>query len=207
MSGLSGRPRPVRWRTSRSDSRWDRRRARLHRQELLLTSSAFSELFAFLPRAIRFNNSDAGSSDGSCSTSLPRTARLRMVWRRGLIWSGRVVRAGSVARAKRALAGNVRCDPCRARSGGRGWRRSAGRGWPRARCGPPPAGPAAPSAPPPSPRSAAVRRGVGAGEHQRVLPEDFPVGTSASGALACRCHLRKVSRLCRDEAEQTNAWR
>ena len=54
---------------------------------------------------IRFNNSDAGSSVGSWSTSLPRTARLRMVWRRGLIWSGRVVRAGSVARVKRALAG------------------------------------------------------------------------------------------------------
>ena len=29
-----------------------------------------------------------------------------MVWRRGLIWSGRVVRTGSVARAKRALSGN-----------------------------------------------------------------------------------------------------
>ena len=57
--------------------------------------------------AIRFSSSDAGSSFGSCGTSLPRTARLRMVWRSCLIWSGRVVRAGSASRAKRASAWKV----------------------------------------------------------------------------------------------------
>ena len=57
--------------------------------------------------AIRFSNSDAGSSFGSCGTSLPRTARLRMVWRSCLIWSGRVVRAGSASSAKRASAWKV----------------------------------------------------------------------------------------------------
>ncbi len=34
-----------------------------------------------------------GSSFGFCGTSFPRTARLRIVWRSCLIWSGRVVRA------------------------------------------------------------------------------------------------------------------
>lgn len=47
----------------------------------------------------RISNFEAGSSAGSCSTSLPRTARLRMVWRRRLIWSGRDVRDGSASRA------------------------------------------------------------------------------------------------------------
>ena len=66
----------------------------------LLTSRVF-------PFAMRFSSSEAGSSFASCGTSLPRTARLRMVWRRALIWSGRVVSAGSASRAKRALAWNV----------------------------------------------------------------------------------------------------
>ena len=63
-----------------------------------------SRAFSF---AIRFSSSDAGSSFGSCGTSLPRTARLRMVWRSCLIWSGRVVRAGSVSSAKRASSWKV----------------------------------------------------------------------------------------------------
>ena len=38
--------------------------------------------------AIRFSNSDAGSSFGSCGTSLPRTARSRMKRRNRAIASG-----------------------------------------------------------------------------------------------------------------------
>jgi hypothetical protein len=64
------------------------------------TSRAFSA-------AIRFSNSDAGSSFGSCGTSLPHTARLRMVWRSCLIWSARAVRAGRASRAKRASSRKV----------------------------------------------------------------------------------------------------
>jgi hypothetical protein len=42
-----------------------------------------------------------------------------MVWRSGLIWSGRVVRAGSVARAKRALCGRSGASASGSESGGR----------------------------------------------------------------------------------------
>ena len=53
---------------------------------LSLISPAFtSRAFSF---AIRFSNSDAGSSFGSCGTSLPRTARSRMKRRRRAIASG-----------------------------------------------------------------------------------------------------------------------
>ncbi len=59
------------------------------------------------PSRTRFSNSDAGSSLGSCGTSLPRTARLRIVWRSCLIWSARTVNAGSASSAKRASSRKV----------------------------------------------------------------------------------------------------
>ena len=59
-----------------------------------ISGSGFSFLIspAFTSRAfsvaIRFNNSDAGSSFGSCSTNFPRTARSRMKRRKRGIASG-----------------------------------------------------------------------------------------------------------------------
>ena len=73
-----------------------------------LTSLRFFAFPGFTSRsfsaAIRFNNFEAGSSLGSCATRAPRTARLRMVLRRILIWSDRVVSRSKLSMAKTAWA-------------------------------------------------------------------------------------------------------
>ena len=57
-------------------------------QYLLLPAQFPPSPTAAFSSAIRFNSSDAGSSFGSCGTSLPRTARLRMNRRRRGMASG-----------------------------------------------------------------------------------------------------------------------
>ena len=59
-----------------------------------------------------------GSSLGSCGTSRPRTARLRMVWRSCWMCSGRVVRRGRWRRWKRACSRKVSARRRRVGSGG-----------------------------------------------------------------------------------------
>ena len=55
----------------------------------------------------RCSSALAGSSFGFCGTSLPRTARLRIVWRSCSMCSDRVVRRGRWRRWKRACSRNL----------------------------------------------------------------------------------------------------
>ena len=103
----------------------------------------------------------AGSSFGSWGTSLPRTARLRMVWRSWWMWAGRVVRRGRWLMKKAWCAEWLR--RLRGREGGRGWRRRGGCGGFRARPGRLPGGRRGPSVRPLWRRCGVVRRG-GEGE-------------------------------------------
>ena len=121
-----------------------------------------------LSPAIRCNSSEAGSSFGSCGTSLPRTARLKMVWRRALIWSGRVVRRARLLRAKVTSCRNVSGSG----AGALRWAKLAVASRsrvPPAQPAPPPTGRRAPSVRRLWRQCGVVRRGVG-----RVR-EGFPV--------------------------------
>ena len=127
---------------------------------------------------------------GSCGTSLPRTARLRMVWRSCLIWSGRVVRAGSASRAKRASAegfGIGRVEAGEARRRQPVARRSRG---PPA---PPPAGRTGPSTHRPWRRCGAARRAVGGEQDDLSRIRRTRVSAvliAPSSSRACRANCR-----------------